>query len=326
MNYIKLNKTDLVVSPICLGTVNFGTTLSAEESKAQLTKFVENGGNIVDTAHVYGNWDSKVDSISERIIGDWFEETGLRKKVILATKGAHPLWGHMDIPRVNKKDINHDLNESLEYLKTDYIDIYFLHRDDVNTPVSEIMECLDEARKAGMIRYYGCSNWTLPRIKEAQKYCEEHGLQGFTFNQLMWSLADINFYNLPDKTFILMDDETREYHKQTGMNAMAYMSIAKGYFERRASGEKLPASVVDVYENKTNDEIYNVAKEVVSEGMYSYMDLSYMYIMGEEAFCSIPLASFDNVEQLVVAINCLNKTIPKDIIKKFSSAKQYVYR
>lgn len=326
MRKVKLNNTDLLVSPVCLGTVNYGTTMSKEESKSQLTSFVKYGGNFIDTAHIYGNWASDVDSISERVIGEWIKETGNRDKIVIATKGAHPTWGHMDIPRVNRKDITQDLNESLEYLNTDYIDIYFLHRDDVDTPVSEIMECLDDARKEGKIRYYGCSNWTLPRIKEAQEYCRHHELQGFTFNQLMWSLADINFYNLPDKTFVLMDEETKKFHSKTGMNVMAYMSIAKGYFERRAAGENLPVSVTAVYENATNNLIYDLAKDVVRQGNYSFMDLSYMYIMAEKEFPSIPLASFDNEAQLKVVIDCINKNIPEDVISKFATIKKYAYR
>ncbi len=326
MRYVKLNNTDLEVSPICLGTVNYGTSLSKKDSKEQLSQFYEAGGNFIDTAHIYGDWDCDIKAISERTIGEWFQETGLRDKIVLATKGAHPDWGYMDKPRVNRACIEKDLKESLENLCTDYIDIYFLHRDDINTPVSEIMECLDDARKSGKIRYYGCSNWTLNRIKEAREYCKMNNLQGFTFNQLMWSLADINFYNLTDKTFILMDEETRKYHAKTGMNVMAYMSIAKGYFARRGAGENLPSSLTDVYDNPSNDQIYEFMSDVVKQGEYSYMDLSYMYIMAEKLFPSIPLASFDEESHLRVGMDCINKSIPEEIVDKLGLLKKYVYR
>jgi len=325
MNYIKFNKTDLKVSPVCLGTVNYGTTMSEQDAKAQMSKFLDEGGNFIDTAHIYGDWGDGPKCTSERVVGKWIKENGNRDKFVLATKGAHPDWGFMEIPRVNKKDIEKDLHESLEYLNTEYIDLYFLHRDDPNTSVAEIMECLDDARKAGKIRYYGCSNWALPRIKEAQAYCKEHGLQGFTCNQLMWSLADVNFYNLSDKTFILMDEETRAFHAESGMNVMAYMSIAKGYFVRRADGEKLPAGVTDVYANPSNDAIYELAKAVVAEGKYTYMDLSYMYIMEEKLFSAVPIASFDNMGHLAECVNSLEKSIPEDIIEKLAQLKKFVY-
>lgn len=325
MDYKKFNNADLRVSPVCLGTVNYGTAMSEEDAKAQISAFLDAGGNFLDTAHIYGDWGEGPKCISERVIGKWIKENGRRDDIVLVTKGAHPDWGHMDIPRVNKKGIEKDLEESLTYLNTDYIDLYFLHRDDPDTPVSEIMECLDDARKAGKIRYYGCSNWALPRIKEAQAYCEAHGLQGFTCNQLMWSLADINFYNLEDKTFILMDEETRNYHAKTGMNVMAYMSIAKGYFVRRAAGESLPANVTDVYDNLSNDAIYELCKQVVSEGKYTYMDLAYMYIMAENLFPSVPIASFDNKDHLDACIASMEKDMPADIITRLAELKKYVY-
>lgn len=325
MKYLKFNNTELTVSPVCLGTVNYGTDMSEQDAKAQISRFVDAGGNFIDTAHIYGDWGSGPKCISERVIGKWIKESGKRDQIVLATKGAHPDWGHMDIPRVNRKCIEKDINESLEYLNTDYIDLYFLHRDDPNTPVAEIMECLDDARKAGKIRYYGCSNWALPRIREAQSYCKEHGLLGFSCDQLMWSLADINFYNLPDKTFILMNEETRAHHAENGMNVMAYMSIAKGYFARRAAQEELPASVKDVYSNPSNDAIFELAKTVVAQGIYSHMDLAYMYIMAEKLFPSVPIASFDNMAHLDECLRCLDKPIPEEIIERLAKLKKFVY-
>ena len=325
MDYKKFNNTDLCVSPVCLGTVNYGTTMSEQDAKAQISAFLDAGGNFLDTAHVYGDWGDGPKCISERVIGKWLKENGRRDGIVLATKGAHPDWERMDVPRVNKTAIEKDLDESLTYLNTDYIDLYFLHRDDPNTPVSEIMECLDDARKAGKIRYYGCSNWALPRIKEAQAYSREHGLQGFSCNQLMWSLADVNFYNLPDKTFILMDEETHAYHAESGMNVMAYMSIAKGYFARRAAGEDLPAGVTDVYGSPSNDAIYELCEDVVAQGTYTHMDLAYMYIMAEKLFPAAPIASFDNMDHLNQCVSGMEKSIPEDIIERVAGLKKFVY-
>lgn len=325
MKYKNLNRTDLSVSALCLGTVNYGTSMTVNESKRQLSQFVEMGGNFVDTAHIYGDWEPGLTARSERAIGKWIQETGQREKIVLATKGAHPDWGKMEIPRVWPKDIEKDLHESLEFLNTDYIDIYFLHRDDPNVPVSQIIDYLDAAVEAGKIRYYGCSNWKLERVKEAAAYAKSKGSKGFVVNQLMWSLADINFPNLPDKTFVLMDKATYDYSRETGMNVMAYMSIAKAFFTRKFAGEQLPPEVSGVYENNSNSDIYEEALEVVKKGKYSFMDLALLYLVAEQSFPSIPIASFDNEAQLVSGLSCLEKDMPTDILMKLGSLKQFIY-
>jgi len=326
MKKVKFNGTDLEVSPICLGTVNYDADLGKKESKRQLSAYVEKGGNFIDSAHIYGDWNPGLLCRSERTIGEWIKETGLRDKIIISTKGAHPDWGKMDIPRVWPKDIEKDLAESLEYMNTDYIDLYFLHRDDPNVPVSDIIDCLDKAASDGRIRYYGCSNWSLPRIKEAAAYAKETGKQGFVVNQIMWSLADVNFEGLPDKTFILMDEEMHAYHAQTGMNLMAYMSIAKAYFQRRYNGEELPAGVTDVYKSATNDAIYEKCLPLVEKGEISFMDLAFMYVMAEAAFPSVPIASFDTPDQLETGLATWNKEIPAALMAELAGMKKYVYR
>lgn len=325
MEFKKFNNTDLLVSPICLGSVNYGSSMSVADSKRQMDEFLDWGGNFIDTAHVYGDWEEGMTSPSEKAIGEWFSESGKRSSVILVTKGAHPKWTNMSVPRVHASDIAIDVEESLKFLQTDYIDLYFLHRDDRNVPVQEIIDALDNSVKEGKIRYYGCSNWDLDRIKEAAAYATKKGSKGFVTNQLMLSLADINFYNLPDKSFVLMDEETHAYQKETGMNAMAYMSIAKAFFTRKYAGEKLPESVASVYENASNTKIYELAKKVVDSGEYSFMDLSLLYFMAEKNFPLIPIASFDTPEQLQEGLSCWSKPFPKDLLEHLASFKKYVY-
>lgn len=325
MQYIKLNNTDLQVAPVCLGTVNYFSALSKEESKKQISQYLELGGNFIDTAHIYGDWEPGVLCRSEKTIGEWIKETGKRGEIVLATKGAHPDWGKMDIPRVHPENIEKDLNESLEFLNTDYIDIYFLHRDDPNVPVEKIIDYLDTACDQGKIRYYGCSNWKLSRIKEAAAYAKKKGSKGFVVNQLMWSLADINFDYLPDKSFALMDDETFAYHKKSGMNAMAYMSIAKAYFTRTYNGEDLPESITSVYDNPSNRKIYQKALEVVKSGEYSFIDISLMYLMNQKQFPTVPIASFDTPQQMISGLSSWEKEKPLKLLKELGDMKQFVY-
>lgn len=322
MNYIEFSNTQLKVSPICLGTVNYGTAIPVQEAKRQISQYLDAGGNFIDTAHVYGDWEPEILCRSERAIGEWIKESGMRDRIVLATKGAHPPLDRMDHSRVTPAEMEKDLTESLLYLNTDYIDIYFLHRDDPSIPVSEILDFLYEKEKEGKIRYYGCSNWSLARIKEAAAYAREKNRTGFICNQLMWSLAEINYDNFDDKTMVPMDLETYEYHSRTKMNAMAYMSIAKGYFTRRSLGEKLPWSVEKVYKNPVNDEIYDKLLEFTAETGLTMLDISLIYLSSHD-FPSVPIASFDTEQQLKDGMKCCELSIGKNIIAELHRLKKH---
>lgn len=293
----QLKNTELRISKLGLGSVNFGTDTSAVDAELQLDAFLDMGGNLIDSANVYGDWASDVPSISEKIIGDWLKKSGKRDKLIISTKGAHPSLDAMHIPRCSASDIKADLDASLQNLRCDYIDLYFLHRDDVDMPVEVIIDCLEDAVKQGKIRYYGCSNWSLARIMEAQAYAEKVNCTGFVCNQLMWSLADINASGVHDKTLVLMDEKTYAYHKESGLGAMAYSAAAKGYFSKRFEGSKLSDKISERYLNPTNDRIYEELLRLNKESGISLNCLSLLYFVSQP-FTSSALVSFSKLEQL----------------------------
>lgn len=229
MRRVKLPKTELTVSRLCLGTVNFGTALNPNEAREMMDAFFEKGGNLVDTAHVYSDWVPGVRSRSEKVIGKALKGMD-RKSVVLSTKGAHYDLHAPKISRVVPAQIVRDLDESLECLDTDYIDLYFLHRDNPAMPVGEIMDCLEEQRRMGKFRYAGCSNWTLPRVMETQAYAEAKGMPGFLVNQLMWSLAEVNRSEIP-ADYVLMDDATMAYTLRSSMSILCFSAQAKGYLQ-----------------------------------------------------------------------------------------------
>ncbi|MDO4866099.1 MAG: aldo/keto reductase [Clostridia bacterium] len=294
MNLISI-ADEIKVSPIGLGTVNFGTGVSEEDCFEQLDRYLD-AGNLIDTAHVYGDWVPGERGRSERVIGKWLASRRCRERVVISTKGAHPRLTHMDSPRVKPEEIRLDLEESLRCLQTDVIDLYFLHRDDPTRPVGELLECLEDLRKAGRIRSYGCSNWRLPRMIEAARYAQAHGLRGFVCNQLMWSLAAVNPAQVSDPTLVGMDAETYAYHRQSRMAAMAYMSIANGYFAHLARGD-LKASVRLKYDQPINSVIYGRLRELSKAHDLSITQLSLLYFAAMP-FPSVALASFSSIAQL----------------------------
>lgn len=320
---ITFSRTELQVTPICLGTVNYGTALPEKDAIRQLDEYVSFGGNFIDTAHIYGDWQPGDGPLSEITIGKWLKGRADRQNLVISTKGAHPCMQTMDIPRCANQDIQQDLDDSLQKLHTDYVDLYFLHRDDPRRPAGEIVEFLEEKVREGKIRYYGCSNWKLSRLREANKYAQSHGLQGFVCNQLMWSLAEINFDGLADKSFILMDKSTYDYHAETGLNAMAYMSVAKGYFARRHHGEVLPASVTDVYQNSANDQIYQLLSKACEASPCTITDYTLRYFMEGHPFPAVPIASFDNSQQLRESMHSIDAPVDPEVLAQISDCKSF---
>ncbi|MGF7144662.1 aryl-alcohol dehydrogenase-like predicted oxidoreductase [Anaerotaenia torta] len=318
---IGIANTELKVRPLCLGTANYGTAMEDEAAFRQMDRFLDGGGNFLDTAHVYGDWGNRGPAISERIIGQWLSDRGYRSRVVISTKGAHPELASMQIPRLDGDSIRSDLQDSLKSLRTDYIDLYFLHRDDTARPVEEILGVLEEARARGDIRYYGCSNWSRERMIQAQTYAAKAGLTGFACNQLMWSMADINPEGLWDKTMKVMDRETFVYHKESNLSAMAYTSIANGYFSRKAGGKEITSSLDGTYGNASNEAILEYLMTNMPEG-YTMLELCLFYFH-VQPFPAIPIASFSNDRQMEEALGSIKKECPTELLETVSRMKQF---
>jgi aryl-alcohol dehydrogenase-like predicted oxidoreductase len=142
MRKIKIPKTDLEASMIVLGTDYFGSTVSRQESMRLMDYYLEAGGNVLDTAEVYASFVPGGEHQSETVIGEWLRDRQVRDQVILSTKGAHPKLASMEIPRMSKAEIQFDLDSSLQRLRAEYIDLYWLHRDAPGYPVEEILQSL----------------------------------------------------------------------------------------------------------------------------------------------------------------------------------------
>ena len=147
MRYVTIPKTDFRVSAVCMGTVAYGSTISETDSFAQLDRFVEQGGNFLDTARIYADWVPNAErSASEKTVGKWLQARGYQDSVIVATKGAHPLLGTRK-PTMERSDLTHQIEESCRNLNLDRIPLYYLHRDDVELPVEYIMDTLFQQRQ-----------------------------------------------------------------------------------------------------------------------------------------------------------------------------------
>ena len=185
-----LGRSGLVVSPLSLGTMTFGTARwgSADDvSQAIFNAYVDAGGNFVDTADVYAG------GRSEELLGGYLADRQLRDKVVLATKfGFNTQPGNPHASGNGRKHIYQALEGSLRRLKTDYVDLYWLHVWDAVTPVEEVLQTLGDLVRAGKIRYFGFSDMPAWYTAKAATLAAVHGVPGPIAMQLAYSLVERN--------------------------------------------------------------------------------------------------------------------------------------
>jgi aryl-alcohol dehydrogenase-like predicted oxidoreductase len=188
MDYRHLGRSGVKVSPLCLGTMNFGPLTSEPDSCDIMDKALELGINFFDTANVYG-W-KKGEGVTEQIVGRWFEQGGgRRERVILATK----VYGNMgDWPnqsRLSAVHIKRACEESLRRLKTDYIDLYQMHHIDRDTPWEEVWQAMEQLVREGKVIYVGSSNFAGWHIAQAQCTAMQRNFMGLISEQSLYNLA-----------------------------------------------------------------------------------------------------------------------------------------
>jgi len=292
MKYKVIRNTEIKASSIILGTNYFGTTISKEMSFEMMDYYLECGGNVFDTARVYAKWLPNGDGASERTIGEYMNTRKSRNSIVISTKAAFP---DGNISRLSQKEIERDVDESLMTLKTDYIDILWLHRDDTNVGVEEIMDSLNNLVQKGKILSFGASNWTSSRIANANEYALKHGKKAFVASQIQWSLAKSN--ELEDKTLVQMNEAEYEFYRRTKMPVFAFSPQAKGFFEKfdkNALSDKAKAR----YLNNDNIETYKRLKEISIETGHSISALVVSYIALNEDFDAFPILGCSNINQL----------------------------
>lgn len=252
MKYLEFDGNKL--SKIALGAADFGAGVNKTDSFALMDEYVRCGGNIIDTGRVYSAWIEGGANASESTIGAWLKERKCRDKVWIATKGGHPPINQHHVSRINAQELRKDMEESLRYLQTDYVDIYYLHRDDPQKAVSEIMPVLNAFVKEGKTRYIGASNWTAERIEKANAFAKANNMAQFTFSEIMWSYAKVNDGGETDDTLVIMNDTEYEAYRKNGLIVMPFGSQAQGFYtlaKERGVGV-LPVRMQLKYCNETN--------------------------------------------------------------------------
>jgi aryl-alcohol dehydrogenase-like predicted oxidoreductase len=204
MEYRKLGPSGLKVSTLCLGTMTFGEAdegsfmhnVGCDEatSFAIMSRALDAGVNFFDTADVYGQ-----DGLTERVIGKWFHDIGRRDHVVLATKFRFAMGKGPNKSGGSRYRIVKTVEDSLRRLRTDRIDLYQIHMQDIDTPEEETLRALDDLVRQGKVLYIGCSNYAAYRLLESLWISKTQGLERFVSAQMQYSLVvrDIEREHVP---------------------------------------------------------------------------------------------------------------------------------
>ncbi|HEY5893094.1 MAG TPA: aldo/keto reductase [Chthoniobacterales bacterium] len=235
---------------------------------AMADDFVERGGNAFDTAHQY------TAGLQEKLLGHWIANRGVRDRIAVVVKGAHT-------PFCDPENLRKQFEISLDRLQTDYADIYLMHRDNPEIPVGEFVDVLDELYRAGRVRLYGGSNWSLQRLREANKYARKTGREPFRVVSNNLSLA-----RMIDPVWrgciSAKGDEWREWFQETGAALFSWSSQARGYFApNRETGSVTDAEILRCWDSEDNQERRRRAIELAGKKGVSPLNVALAFVLNQ---------------------------------------------
>ncbi len=283
------------INNFILGAGRLGDINYKKECFNILDRYLDLCYNTLDVARSYK------DGKCEEFLGEYLKNKN-REDIVLISKGGF-LDNKTNLPRLSKKELQNDLDASLKALNTDYIDIYFLHRDDITKTPEELIETANEFIKQGKVREIGASNWTAGRIQMANEYAVKNNLLPFKVSQINYSLAQTTPALTGDLTHVVMNDIEYSWYKENNFPLIAYSVQAKGFFTKQITGEILKPSGQKSYlpleENfRRFDRINRLSKE--KNIPISALLISYVLSKGLNASA---IGGFSKVNQLDEAVS-----------------------
>jgi aryl-alcohol dehydrogenase-like predicted oxidoreductase len=314
MEYRTLGRTGVMVSPLCLGGMNFGNPSPKDVSVAILNKALEAGINFIDTSDVYNTGES------ERIIGEVLLQKKLRNQVVLATKCYFPMGPGPNDKGASKYHIVKACEDSLRRLQTDCIDLYQLHRPGVNIPQDETLRAFEDLVRAGKVLYIGSSSHPAWKVMEAIAICERYGWARFISEQPPYNLLDRRIEN-----------ELIPLCQQYGLAIIPWSPLAGGILARRYSqseGRPVSGSRADLWgENArgqnfrnrithTGLEVVEKVTALADERSLSTPQMALLWVKDQPAVTS-PIIGPRTLEHLVELLPVMNM--------KFNEADRVIF-
>ncbi len=317
-DYTTLGRTGLRVSPLCMGTMTFGTGwgFGAEEkaSKEMFDRFIDAGGNFLDTADGYTN------GTAEEMTGKFVGERGLRDKVAIATKYTFNFaqQGNPNAGGNGRKNLYRALEGSLRRLKTDYIDLYYVHAWDTMTPVEEVASTMNTLVQEGKIRYWGLSDTPAWYVARAQTIAQHHGWEPMATLQLEYALTERN-----------IEREHIPVAQEMGIGLCPWSPLAGGFLagKYKREGDKgkgegrlaLPAGGLFNRFTERNWKILDVLLDVAKQAGKPPAQVALNWLSAKPGVTSIILGA-TKVAQLDDNLAAMEWTLPAELYKKLDDA------
>lgn len=314
MKYRILGNSGLKVSELSLGSyLTFGDKLGEKETTSIIRKAYELGINFFDTANVYQ------DGEAERMIGIAFKEIK-RDSVIVGTKAYYPIGTSPTEKGLSRKHIFESVHASLKRMNLDYIDIFYCHAYDKETPVGETLKAIDDLVRQGKIRYAGVSNWTAHQLQEAQSIAGANRLTRMIVNQCEYSMLNT-----------AIENEILPLSKKLGIGAVVFSPLAQGVLTGKYNnGVPVHSRANNPNINKFFGKLHtteNIEKaqalEIIArEYELTLAELAILWVLKEPVVASA-LIGVTSEEQLLHNVQVLRKELPQDAVVKVN---QVIYR
>lgn len=296
--------------PLVLGGNVFDFTADVDTSFAILDRFYENGGRMVDTAQGYSDWvPGHVGGESEAVIGKWLKSRGVRSEMRIATKtGMHGKPGDLQPGKVAE-----ELNKSLDRLQTDYVDLYYAHRDEPQTPLEEVAGGFDALVKSGLVRELGASNYDANRLAAAHDAALSNGLTPFTVLQNEFNLVERDSY----------DSDLQRLCIDRGIAMLPWFGLAAGFltgkYRTREDLQRFNrGSSIERFFDK-GLKVLPALDAVAAELGASHGAVALAWLMRQPGIAA-PIASASKPEQLDVQFEALGLELSDDQLARLTAA------
>ena len=323
MEYRRLGDTGLMVSELCLGCMTFGREASEEDSKRLVDRFLDAGGNFIDTADVYSK------GVSEEITGRAIK--GVRDDVVLATKVYFPMGEGPNDTGLSRKHVTQGCEDSLRRLGTDYIDLYQVHCWDSATPLKETLSALTDLVRSGKVRYIGVSNFTGWQLVKSVCLSEANGLERFVCLQPQYSIVERN-----------IEREILPICLEEGLGVIPWSPLGGGFLsgkyrreEEPPEGSRISEAVASMEEHwdrratERNWAALDVVGRISEETDKSYAQISLNWLLRQDGVTA-PIIGARTLEQLEDNLGASGWTLDEEQVEELSDASSledvYPYR